>query len=617
VKLFQRVLNRKRLLLYMISLMLHTAVMTRLTYINTDSSRRRYNGHWLRIADARLRAHASWLIAFAALWRLPGLAMGEMQQWDEAIYALRVQVVLRFGELWDQSVNMLAGSYYSAHPPLYVWLSTFWTLFLGDAVWTHRLTSALAGAGLVVLTYRMARRVLPLTLATVAGLLVSFAPLLARYSRLGQLDMLLAFFMLATLWAATMYVRDGRRIRFMAGAFFLGAALMTKMLFALSVPAGVLCAGLLLSGEERRRAVLFAFATAAISLPLWLPWLLSFSLRHGEGDLFYLFSSAVPLGATLGGQEGTVKETGMVFYVNQLVVHVSALFPFAIFAMYRTLRARRPSVLVVLMAWLIIQFCALLVTGSSFEVYLLPLLAPLAIFAVHGVQLARKTPVMIRKTLLVCSVLCLVWSLSLDWRVAVKRIAGLASSAGFPSEAFVPLLIFVAVLALAVYVALRCAAKTPAIQLFSSTMLWAVLVVLFAVSVRQYYIVEPSKMDDGAAAVAALVQRTNPGSLALIGNGENPQLSWYLAGADIGWQGDATQIERLEPRTRGIEAVQARLREMAERQRSLVLVELDEVAHGVILSPLDVLPSRYRIVMKTRKYVVAQSGEADSATMQR
>jgi hypothetical protein len=105
--------------------------------------------------------------------------------------------------------------------------------------------------------------------------------------------------------------------------------------------------------------------------------------------------------------------------------------------------------------------------------------------------------------------------------------------------------------------------------------------------------------------------------LALIGNGENPQLSWYLAGADIGWQGDATQIERLEPRTRGIEAVQARLREMAERQRSLVLVELDEVAHGVILSPLDVLPSRYRIVMKTRKYVVAQSGEADSATMQR
>jgi 4-amino-4-deoxy-L-arabinose transferase-like glycosyltransferase len=605
------------LFLYTISLMLHTVAMTRLTYINTDRSRRPHSGNWMRIADARLRAYASWMLAFAALWRLPGLGMGEMQQWDEAIYALRLQVVLRFGELWDQSANMLAGSYYSAHPPLFVWLSTFWTLLLGDAVWTHRLTSALAGAGLVILTYRIARRVLPLTLATVAGLLVGFAPLLARYSRLGQLDMLLAFLMLASLWAAMVYIQNGRRSLLLVGALFLGAALMTKMLFALSVPAGILCAGLLLTGKERRRAVVFAFAATAISLPLWLPWVVSFSLRHGEGNLFYIFSSAVPLGATLGGQEGTVKETGMGYYLNQLAVHVSALFPFAIFALFRTLMARRSSVLTLLAAWLLVQFSVLMVAGSSFEVYLLPLLAPLAIFAVLGVQLARRVSVPYRKALLVCSALCLVWSLSPDWRVAVKHMAGMASSAGYSVDAIVPLLIFASVLAIALYAVLRCASRTPAIQLFSSTVLWVVVTVLCAVCVRQYYFVDPSKMEDGAAAVAAHVREAHTGSLAIIGNGENPQLTWYLQGADIGWQDDAPHIGRLEPRTRGLEAVQRRLREMAMQHPSVVIVELDEVAHGVIRSPHEFLPPMYSIVMKTRRYVVARSGGAQPAMEKR
>ncbi|MCZ7558322.1 MAG: glycosyltransferase family 39 protein [Bacteroidia bacterium] len=587
--------------------------MTRLTYINTDKYRRTYSGNWRRTVDARLRASAPWMIAFAALWRFPGLALGEMQQWDEAIYALRVQVILRFGEVWDQSVNMLAGSYYSAHPPLYVWFSTFWSLLLGEAVWTHRLTSALAGAGLVLLTYRIGRRMVPRTLATLAALFVGFAPLLVRYSRLGQLDALLALLMLAALWAGIVYVREERKRHLLAGALFLGAALMTKMLFALSVPAGIFCAGLLLNGAERRRALTFAITATALSLPLWLPWLLSFSLRHGDGNLLYIFSSAVPLGATLGGQEGTMKETGLLYYFNQLSVHVSAILPFALFAMYRTLRSRRSVGFLVLVVWFVLQFTALLATGSSFEVYLLPMFAPLALFAMRGVQLARRTALPVRKFLLTTSALCFVWSLSLDWRIAVKSVIGIASSAGVTGDTLLIALIFTVVTLCAVILALICAANIPAASLFSSSSLWALVVVIFAVSAYRYYHAEPKNMLDGADAVSGFIRESQPTALALIGNGENPQLTWYLDGADIGWHTDAPRTERLEPRHRGIEAVQSRLHALAERYSLLAVVELDDGVHDAHREPGDVLPRDFRIVLRTQGYLVARSTGASPA----
>ncbi len=579
--------------------------MAQLTYINTDRPRRQFGGNWTRIADARLRSYSTLLLAAAALWRLPGLALGELQQWDEAIYALRVHAAIQFGALWDQSAHMLTGSYYSAHPPLYVWLSMFWTLLFGDAIWTHRLTSGLAAAALVLIAYRISRRAMPPVLATAAAMFVGFTPLLVRYSRLGQLDILLALCMLAALSAGAEYVRNGRREQLLTGGLLLGAALMTKMLFALTIPAAMLVSAAFLEGDQRRRAVVFAFGAAAVSLPLWLPWLLWFTVQHGQGNPLYIFSSAVPLGATFGGLEGTAKDTGVFYYINQLAIHLSALLPFALFGMYRALRGRRSTVLTVLAVWVLIQLGTLFVARSAFEVYLIPLLGPMVIFGVTGVQSARRSTVAIRRTLLILSAVCLVWSLSLEWRVAMKALMGLGRTAALTSDVLTSAALLLGLTGATVYLAWRCASRRPAIRIFSSSVLWLALIVLAITGFRNFYFVQPAAMHDGAMQSAEFVRASGARYIALIGNGENPQLTWYLRGADIGWGDGVQKYGRLEPHTMGMEAIGDRLREAALSRHSLALIELDEIAHGVYRSPHDVLPKEYTVLLKTPRYVIA------------
>ncbi len=589
--------------------------MTRLTYIDTESHpRRRFSGSWMRVADAGLRRNQTLLLTVAALWRFLFLGAGEMRQWDEAIYALRVRVVLQFGELWDQSAHMLAGSYYSAHPPLYVWLSTFWTLLLGDVMWTHRLTSALAGAGLVFLSYRVSRKALPVSLSLAVAFFVAWSPLLAEYSVLGQLDMLLALCMFVALAFGAHYVRTGRSRYLAWGGLLLGAALMTKMLFALTISVAMAAACLLLRGDHRKRAGVFALAATAISLPLWVPWLVSFSLQHGQGNLLYLFSSATPLGATLAGQEGTVKDTGFFFYANQLMVHGSALLPFTVFALWRSLRGSTSILLTVLGVWMLVQTAALLVAGSAFEVYLIPLVAPLAIFGVKGVQLTRRTSVTQRRALLMASALCFAWSLSQSWRFAVKSLLGVAQRGAVDGDVLLDAAMLIAVAASGIALAWRVAGSTPAKRVFSSSTLYGLALILAVVCVWNFIVVRPDAMRDGAESTAAFVRSSDASYVALIGNGDNPQLTWYLNGADIGWGANVKSYERLEPHTRGNAAIVERLRHLAREHRTLAVIERVEIAKGIYRSPGDVLPDGFRIVVTTRRYIVAASFPAVSPT---
>ncbi|MBR9974051.1 MAG: glycosyltransferase family 39 protein, partial [Bacteroidetes bacterium] len=218
--------------------------MPQITYIDTESPRRgrkhvsgtgqRHRLFWRAVATLLVRHRVLLLLLFAG-YRFVGLGTGEMQQWDEAIYALRTQVIFQFGAVWDQSPFMLGGVYYSAHPPLYVWSSTALLLLFGDHLWVYRLTSAVAGALMVPLLYRLSRLLQPALRSLVVAGLFAVLPLAALYSRLGQLDMLLTLCMTAALYFAMRSVRYGKATDTLLAGVTLGAALMTKLFFALAV----------------------------------------------------------------------------------------------------------------------------------------------------------------------------------------------------------------------------------------------------------------------------------------------------------------------------------------------------------------------------------------------
>jgi hypothetical protein len=235
------------------------------------------------------------------------------------------------------------------------------------------------------------------------------------------------------------------------------------------------------------------------------------------------------------------------------------------------------------------------------------MLPPLFLLSVEGFRRARQLPLSMRASLTAAASICLVWSISHDWRVAVKAIAGMGRSAPPDTATAMDAALLLLFLVLAVAMALRCVRRYRADKVFSSGMLWLLAGGFVVAALWTPLFTSQSDMVDGAKETADFVLAADAEYVALIGNGENPQLSWYLDGADIGWRGTDVIYQRLEPRTLGIEAISARLRRMAETHRVLVIIELDEIAHGVFRQPRDVLPDTFVIVLGTVRYVVASS----------
>ncbi len=588
--------------------------MPRITYIDTDAPHRERKSapagppgaraFWKSLARRLLRHRTALLLVLAA-YRFAGLGFGEMQQWDESIYALRAQVILQFGAVWDQSAFMLGGAYYSAHPPLYVWCSTAFLLIFGEQLWVYRLTSAVAAALLVPLIYRLSRMALPTLPSLAVTGLFTFAPLPAVFSRLGQLDMLLTLGMTAALYFAVRALRGGRSVDTLLAGCALGMALLTKLFFALSVPAAVALSAAFLPQPQRSRALRTAVLMTAISLPFWLPWAWSFAAAHGNG-IGFLFSSALPLGATFAGIEGTAKDTGSMYYLNQLVVNLSLLFPFALLSMWRSLFPPRRALWIAATCVILVTLAALLLMRSSFEVYLIPILPLLFLHAVRGVALLRRAERGPMLAIALAGALCLAWSLLHPLRAAVKDllrgIGGAPLPGGTVGAAIALLLCALAALA-GVWLLYR---RGRLRGVLSLPLTASMLLVLAIATCARIWIFVPAASDDGAEEAAAAVRSSDAARVFLIGNGDNPQLTFYLRGADIGWvERERLRYDRLEPRVVGVDGIRARIAAAQRRGSAAVLIERDEIDQGAYRAVRDILPPSVPPRARHGRYTVA------------
>lgn len=588
--------------------------MPQITYIDTAAPHRerraapagvpRAAAFWKSLARRVLRLRVV-LLALMAGYRFAGLGFSEMQQWDESIYALRAQVILTFGALWDQSAFMLGGAYYSAHPPLYVWISTAFLLMFGEQLWVYRMTSALAAALLVPLMYRLSRMALPTLPSLAVTGLFAFAPLPAVFSRLGQLDLLLTLGMTAALYYAIRAVDAGRRGDALRAGCALGLALCTKLLFALGVPAAVALAALFLRDERRGRALHTAALMTAVSLPFWLPWAWSFAAAHGNGP-GYLFSSSLPLGATFAGAEGTAKDTGSLYYLNQLIVNLSLLFPFALLSLWRTLTEPRRTIWIVSTLAVLVTLAALWVMRSSFEAYLIPILPLLFLHAVRGVALLRRAERGPMLATALVGALCLAWSLWHPLRAGVKDLLRGIGGAPMPEGTVAAALALLAA-AFAALVGVWWLYRRGRLRgLLSLPLTASVLLALATATCVRIWWVLPAAMDDGAAEAAAAVRSSNAARIFLIGNGDNPQLTFYLRGADIGWsERERLRYDRLEPRVVGAGGVRDRIDAALRRGPVAVLIERDEIAQGAYGGAREILPAAVPPRARHGRYTVA------------
>ena len=219
------------------------------------------------------------LVLLSLLTFFFGLGRQAITDSDEGFYAEASREMVERGD-WLTPYFNYAQRWQK--PVLYYWLTAATYLIAGPAEWAARFWSALAGLGLVLLTWRAARQFGP-SHAWLAGAIVATCYGYFAMARLALPDLPLAFCITLTIWA----VLDNRWI--LAGT---AAALgfLLKGPVAIAVPALVL---LPIWWRERRTLTIRpggVAAAAAVFLVIALPWYIAMTATHGRAyfDSFFI-----------------------------------------------------------------------------------------------------------------------------------------------------------------------------------------------------------------------------------------------------------------------------------------------------------------------------------------
>ncbi|MFZ1731310.1 MAG: glycosyltransferase family 39 protein, partial [Bacteroidota bacterium] len=581
--------------------------MPQITYIDTEAPRRerpsqstlssRKSERWKSIARWVLRRRVA-ILSVMALYRFIGLGTGEMQQWGESIYALRMRVILEFGTIWDQSASMLGGADYASHPPLYTWLSTSFLLLFGDQLWVYRFTAAAAAALMVPLLYRLSRMLQsPLKSVVVTGLF-AFAPLPVLLSRHSQPELLLTLCMTAAFYFSLRAMRSGKAVDLLLAGGTLGAAFMSQMLFPLSIPAALLLSALFVDGLKRTRALRTALLMTLISLPVWLPWAWTFAASHGEGAGF-IFQAVPPFQTAFASVKEGVQDSTLRYYLNQLIINLSLLLPFAFFAMWRSLKSPQHSGWTAATLMLLAMLAILWAQPSAFELYIVPIMPLLFLHGVRGIALLRKSS---RTQLLAFSLtaaLCFAWSLTPSWRTAFPDVIRGIGDGSMPWNAALSGVFLLLVTAAALLIIWLLYRRNRLRSLLSLPVTGTMLITLTLAAFVRIWVIAPPAEPTGAAEAARALRSSNAAQVFLIGGSENPQLTFYLGGADLGWREDEQRrYDRLELHALGVEGIRVHLASRRNTGPIAVLIERDELTQNEDAAERAILPEGYEARMQ-------------------
>ncbi len=314
-----------------------------------------------------------------ALWNLGGAPLLDP---DEGRYTEVPREMLASG---DFVTPHLDGVLYFEKPPLHYWLVAAALRVLGVNPFAARIWSALAGLGGLALAYGLGSAMGGRRAGAVAAVALGTAPLWVAVGRLATLDMLLTFFLTATLtcfWLAQ-EAGAGRRSRRLWHVMFVAAALavLTKGLIGIAIPGAVVL--LYLAATRRWRAL--AGVPWLTGVPLFIavaaPWHILVAARNPDFAWFYFIHEHVLRYAT------PIAERGEPFWYFVAIVLVgcvpwSGLFPVSLrlvrwSALRESLAERREVTFLLIWAGFVVGFFS--ASQSKLIPYVLPALPPLAV----------------------------------------------------------------------------------------------------------------------------------------------------------------------------------------------------------------------------------------------
>jgi 4-amino-4-deoxy-L-arabinose transferase-like glycosyltransferase len=235
------------------------------------------------------------LILLSALTLLTGLGRQAITDSDEGFYAEAAREMVETGDWLTPHYNY---EYRWEKPVLYYWLAAATYVVAGASEWAARLWSALAGIGLTLVTWGIARTVragnAPSTAADdtsawLAGAIVATCFGYFAEARLALPDLLLAFWITLTIWSALRAGTTGRIAWWIVAGVGGGLGLLTKGPVALVLPVIVVLPAWWVGRKDSRVSVHGIALAIVACLAVGLPWYFAMWRVHGTHYLQVFF----------------------------------------------------------------------------------------------------------------------------------------------------------------------------------------------------------------------------------------------------------------------------------------------------------------------------------------
>ncbi|MET0292227.1 MAG: glycosyltransferase family 39 protein, partial [Steroidobacteraceae bacterium] len=314
-----------------------------------------------------------------------GAGIGLRDPWpaDEPVYALIARDMLAHGQ-W--LLPMAGGDYFQDKPPLFFWLVAFFDWLTGSLRAGFLIPSLLAGIGTLLVVYDLARRLWTREAGLAAALALLVAVQFTLQARRAQLDALLMFFTVLSLYCLCrqLLLGGGWRWAFAAGAAA-GFGVLTKMVGFLSFFVMLPWLFAVWRGwpgvrfERPWYGWIVAGLGLALVIALWLvPLLHAASLDPAVAK----YRDEVLIEQTLGRYATPWHHVKSWHYYLTLFIPLwmplTLLLPWLVPAWWRALRAADARVLLPL-AFTVLYVVFFSLSSGKRDVYILTALPPLAI----------------------------------------------------------------------------------------------------------------------------------------------------------------------------------------------------------------------------------------------
>ncbi len=457
---------------------------------------------------------------------------GEMQPWDEGLYAYRAVSITQSNNYIDQTNESLAGLYSSTPPPFTHWVINASTRILGETLLAIRLFAIICSICSLVLVFYICRYFISIKYSLLASVFLSTSLLWNSYSRQAMTDVPLITMFLLLLFIMIKFYSSGKNYQILIYsvlfALVFAIAILTKIVISLFPIIFVII--YFFTKQKLSKKIIIALSSI-IGIALASPWYIYMGTVYGAE-----FYNALFLPHITTAVENNTRESGAFYYLNGLIVSC----PLIIFSFLQQekkiklidffrIKSRSRFIYFCIMAWFCIIFLMLTLSTTKMPHYTNYILVPAIILAICNLDRAKNTFINSRRFYFwaLFTFIAIYWSFSFDFRQDIKLLTKFRFSES--------IIIFLAILIVSIF-AYKLTPKDKILKFGRRFFSEGIIILAVFLISRIFFLnlTTPTGMSFGAERTIKKVKGMGMDTLVYVfhnyanSDSLNPQLEWYI-----------------------------------------------------------------------------------------